>query len=101
MIDPHIVKLANDYLDLCAAENSPATLIGMHWYIDRHYKTLPLLEEVNEALKQRPNVYVQRINGAIVFSPDGTKRTITSEDLKQADKQYRKEFALALKKLRK
>lgn len=56
MISPHVVKLATDYLDQCAAENQQATLVGMHWYIDGHDKTLPLLKEVNEALMQAANV---------------------------------------------
>jgi hypothetical protein len=99
MISTHVVKLATEYLDQCAAENQQATLVGMHWYIDGRDKTLPLLEEVNEALMQRASVYVQRVNGAVVFSSIGSERVVTVEDMKRADKQYRKEFAVALKKL--
>ena len=99
MISTHVVKLATEYLDQCSARNQQATLVGMHWYIDGRDKTLPMLEEVNEALMQRASVYVQRLNGEVVFASSGSERAITAEDMKRADKQYRKEFAVALKKM--
>lgn len=99
MISTHVVKLATEYLDQCTAKNQPATLVGMHWYIDGLNKTIPMLDEVNEALMQRASVYVQRLNGAVVFVSSGSERTITAEDMKRADKQYRKEFAVTLRKL--
>ena len=99
MISAHVVRLAVEYLDQCAAKNQQATLVGMHWYIDGRDKTLPLLEEVNDALMQRSSVYVQRANGAVVFASSGSERTVTAEDMKEADKQYRKEFGAALKRL--
>lgn len=73
----------------------------MHWYIDGGDKTLPLLEEINEALRQRPAVYVQRGTNGIVFASAGTERILTSEDMKQADNQSRKEFSAALRKIAK
>jgi exopolysaccharide biosynthesis predicted pyruvyltransferase EpsI len=101
VIDPHVVKLATEYLDQRNSENHQATLVGMHWYIDGRNKTLPTLEEVNEALSKRANVRVQRLHGAVVFGLGGTKRAVTIEDMRKADKSYRKEFAAALKKLNK
>jgi hypothetical protein len=101
MISSHIVKLATDYLDQCAAESTKATLVGMHWHIDGSDKSLPLLDEVNEALSQRPSVYVQRINNEVVFTQTGTERAITTDDMKLADKQYRKEFSVVLRGLEK
>jgi hypothetical protein len=101
MISSHIVKLATDYLDQCTAKSGKATLVGMHWYIDGRDKSLPLLDEVNEALSLRPSVYVQRINDEVVFTHSGTERAITTDDIKLADKHYRKEFSIALKRLEK
>jgi len=99
MISAHVVRLATEYLDQCAAKQETATLVGMHWYIDSRHKTLPLLEELNEALRQRPTVHVQRGPKGIVLASAGTERTLTDEDMKQADSQYRKEFAAALKRI--
>lgn len=100
MIDTNVVKLATEYLDECQRKNSPATLVGMHWYIDGRNKTIPLTEEINEALAQRPSIRVHRINGRVFFVSDGTYRSITDEDMKQANKQYRKEFSAAYKELK-
>ena len=100
MIDPHVIKLGTEYLDHCAATNEQATLVGMHWYIDGRNKTLPLLEEVNEALAQRPSFHVKRERGAVVFASAGSEPIVTAEDMRLADKQYRKEFAAALRKLK-
>lgn len=99
MNSPHVVNLAIEYLDGCAAKHESATLVGMHWYIDSREKTLPLLDELNEALKQRPTVHVQRGPKGVVFESTGTERSLTHEDMKLADRQYRKEFAAALKRL--
>ena len=99
-ISAHVVGLAIEYLDQCAAEKREATLVGMHWYIDGRNKTMPLLEEINQALQQRPTVRIQRVKGAVVFSPNGSDGIVTHEDMRHADKQYRREFSAALKALR-
>jgi hypothetical protein len=99
MIDAHVVQLITDYLDQCITKGSQATLVGVQWYVDGRNKTLPLLEEINEALRHRPSLLVERLNGAVVFSLSGTEKVITAEDLRLADKQYRKEFSVAYKKL--
>ncbi len=98
MIDPNVVRLAVEYLDQCKTNNTQATLVGMHWHIDASNKTLPLLDEVNEALTHRPSIHVQRTNGLVIFGSDGTERAVSNEDMKRADKQYRKEFSAALKR---
>ncbi|HEX7031022.1 MAG TPA: hypothetical protein VF254_10515 [Gammaproteobacteria bacterium] len=98
MIDPEIVRLALEYLDYCEAEGCRATLVGMHWYIDARHRTLPLIEEVNEALRRRENVFVRRETGLVVFASSGTERAVNGEDMKASDARYRKEFAAALKK---
>ncbi len=99
MINSRSVELATEYLDQYAEKNQQPTLVGMHWHIDGRNKTLPLAEEINEALRQRPLVYVQRAGGTVVFSHNGHDRTVTAEDMKQADKQYRREFATAYRAL--
>jgi len=95
-ISPQVVKLATEYLDDCTANKSPATLVGMHWYIDGRNKTLPSTEEVNAALSQRPSLGVERIEGRVIFTVNG-KHTVTKEDMREADSQYRREFARKLK----
>ena len=98
MIDPHVVKLAVQYLDDCLGRKTAATLVGMHWYIDGRNKTLPLTEEVNAALSERPALGAERMEGRVVFTHAG-KDLVTSEDMRYADKQYRREFAEKLREL--
>jgi hypothetical protein len=100
MLDTHVVKLAVEYLDQCVAGGQRPTIVGMHWYIDGRNKTMPLLSEVNEALRQRPQLRVARQDGIVVFSPEGSETLVTAEDMRKADKQYRKEFAAELRKLK-
>ena len=96
MIDSHVVELAIEYLDDCIARKLPATLVGMHWYIDARNKTIPLTEEVNAALTQRPALGVERIGGRVVFT-HSSEHSVTKEDMRHADRQYRREFARKLK----
>lgn len=100
MINAHVVDLAVGYLDECLATGRLATLVGMHWHIDGRNKTLPVLGEVNEALAWRPRVFVSRPNGDVVFSDQGTERSVTADDLRRADGQYRAEFSEELRRLR-
>ena len=100
MISQANVALAVEYLNRCRAERKLATLVGTFWYIDAKNKLVPELEEINEALKQRGEVFVERVNGEVVFSPTGSTREVTAEDMRAADRQYRKEFAAAYAKLR-
>jgi hypothetical protein len=98
-IDSHVVRLAIEYLDNCVANGSPATLVGMHWYIDGRNKTLPLRDEVNAALSERPSLGVKHVEGRVVFTTGG-KLAVTNEDMRHADKQYRREFDRKLRKLK-
>ena len=100
MIDANVVRLAVEYLDSCLAAGTEATLVGMHWHIDGRNKTPPLLDEVNEALRQRPKLLVTRHSGGIVFSLSGVDTGVTSDEMKRADRQYRKEFSAKLRELR-
>ncbi len=93
MVDVHVVGLAVEYLDECQRNGQVATLVGMYWHIDGRNKTMPLLSEVNDALAQRPQFFVSRPHGAVVFSVHGTERVVTADDMRVADGQYRAEFA--------
>ena len=100
MISRANVDLALKYLDECRAEGKPATLVGALWYVDAHNKLVPDTEEINAALKKREDIFVQRVSGAVVFGSAGSEREVTAEDMRVADRQYRKEFAAAYAKLR-
>jgi hypothetical protein len=100
MLSPHVVKLAVEYLDQCEAAGQKATIVGMHWHIDGRNKTMPLLGEVNEALRQRPHLRVSLQDGIVVFSPAGSEVLVTADDMRRADNQYRAEFSAELRKLK-
>ena len=87
MISERVVRLITEYFDECATSKSQATLVGILGYVDYRNKTLPMVEEVNEALRQRPS--------ALTYVP-----LVSVEQMRQADRQYRKRFSQALKKLR-
>jgi hypothetical protein len=61
---------------------------------------MPLLIEINEALKQRPHLRVMRQDGIVAFSPGGSEAVIMADDMHRADKQYRAEFSAELRKLK-
>lgn len=100
MIAPRVVQLAVEYLDECKKSNKPATLVGMHWFIDGANKTIPATEEINEALKQRPEMRFQRTKDNVVFSIHGSEVDVTNDDMMRAYKQYKKEFHATLRKLK-
>lgn len=100
MLDNRVVSLAVEYLDACQSEGREATLVGMHWHIDGRNKTMPLLNEVNAALTQRPNMRVSRDNGRVVFSALGAEVVVTSEDMRRAENDYRSDFSAQLRALR-
>ena len=91
MLSDRVVRMITDYLDECATLKREATLVGMHWYVDSHNKTLPTVEEVNAALRQRPS---------FLAAITGNAPLVSEENMRQADREYRKEFSEALKRLR-
>ena len=88
MINPRVVDLVTAYLDECAASGAEATLIDVLWYVDARFKSLPMVEEVNEALRRRP-VRLVGVSGSHSFA--------SSDDMSCADREYRKQFSRALK----
>ena len=98
MISANVVNLAIEYLDMCAVEQKTATLVGMYWHIDSRNKSVPLVEEVNEALKLRPQVLVSRENASVVFSLNGFEHAVAATDMAQAYLQYIEEFNAAYKR---
>jgi hypothetical protein len=99
MISDHAVKLATKYLDYCFEKNKEATLVGMLNEVDYRERVILNLEEVNEALTQRPSVYVQRVDEKVIFSSTNGDRAITAADLQQGIEDYRDWFAAEFKKL--
>ena len=93
MIDKSAVKFATEYLDKQFAAGEPADLIGMLNHVDYFERVVMVLEEVNETLKQRPSIYVRRVEGKIVFSQsDGDETEITEEDLRRNVQMYHEWF---------
>lgn len=100
MIDSNVVDLAVEYLDQGDTEGAKCTLVDMHWYIDGRDKTIPFTEEVNEALKRRPSIFIRRDKGLVRFVSGSGDRSVSDTDMKLADAQYRKEFSAAYAKMR-
>ena len=94
-----IVHFIIEYLDHCGTSHEDATLVGMHWYVDGREKTVPDVDEVNKALKKRPTIYVQRGANGVVFASSGTDRTVTADDMAQAQRQYAEALRVAVGKL--
>ena len=100
MLCANVVRLIVEYLSHSSVDGTRATLTGVLWYVDSRAKTLPSPEEVNAALAEFPAIRVERESGHVVFGNDGAGSSVNSEDMKLADRQYRREFSAALKKLR-
>lgn len=83
MIDEFAVKLAVEYLDRNFAHGTPADLVGMLDHVDYYDRVVMVLEEVQEVLKQRPCVYVQRVDGRVIFIQSCGDREITEEDFER------------------
>ena len=99
MISDHVVNWATKYLDKCFEAHEPATLVDMLNYIDYFERDIAVTEEVNEALRQRPSVYVQRESARIEFTSTGSNRMVTDDDMRRAFDIYEKEFWALNKKL--
>jgi hypothetical protein len=99
MTQPHIVSLAVRYLDR-EVDDPRWSLMGLMEYVDAWDKTIIETDEVNEALRQRPEIWVVRLDGGIVFSSGPGERKVTDADLKETYDAYTKDFALRLEKLR-
>ncbi len=99
MIDELAVKFATEYLDKHLAKGGPADLVGMLNHVDYFERVVMVVDEVNETLRQRPSVYVQRIDGRIVFNQSHGDREITEEDLSRNVQMYRKWFEVQYKAL--
>jgi len=97
MIDEFAVKFAVEYLDRQFAKGNPTDLIGMLNHVDYFERVVMVVEEVNEALKERPSVYVQRIDGRIVFNQSSGDREITEEDLSRNVQIYYEWFKVQYK----
>lgn len=92
MIDDSAVSRAAAYLDNCLEQSREPALVEMLEFVDAFDKVILNREEVNEALKQRPSIFVNRIEGRIVFSLTGTEREITEDDLRLNFEIYIKQF---------
>jgi hypothetical protein len=99
MIDEFAVKFATEYLDKRFANGDPADLVGMLNHVDYFDRVVMVVNEVNETLKQRPSVYVQRIDGRVVFNQSDGDREITEEDLDRNVQMYNKWFEAQYKAL--
>lgn len=101
MIDPYAVKHATEYLDGQFAKGEPADLVGMLNHVDYFERVVMVLDEVNETLRQRPSVFVERVDGRVVFNQNAGDREITTEDLERNHKMYHEDFWARYKELEK
>ena len=92
MIDEHAVKFAVEYLDRRFANGEHADLVGMLKHVDYFERVVIVREEVQEALKERPSVFMQRVDGRVIFTKTFGGREITDEDLERNTQMYRDEF---------
>jgi hypothetical protein len=91
MIDEIAVKFAIEYLDRSLAKGEPADLADMLNHVDYYERVVMEKEEVLEVLNQRPTVYVQRVNGRVVFTHSAGDREITEDDLNRSVALYQDE----------
>ena len=99
MIDEFAVKFATEYLVKQFKKGETADLVGMLNHVDYFERVVMVLDEVNETLKQNPSVYVQRIDGRIVFNQSQGDREITEEDLNRNVQMYHEWFEAQRKRL--
>jgi len=92
MIDEIAVKLAIEYLDGHFANGEPADLVGMLNHVDFYERVVMVREEIQEVLNQRPSVYVQRVDGRVIFTQSSGDREITEEVLKRNVQMYHDGF---------
>lgn len=99
MIDDFAIKFAIEYLNKQFANGETADLVGMFNHVDYFGRVVMVLDEVNEALRRTPSVYVQRIDGRIVFNQSKGDREITDEDLNRNVQMYQEWFEAQRKRL--
>ena len=68
MIDEYAIQFAIEYLEGKFASGEPADLIGMLNHVDYHERVVMQRQELDEALRKCPSVYVQRLDGRIIFT---------------------------------
>jgi len=92
MIDKHAVKLAVEYLERCFAKGEPADLVGMLNHVDYFERVVMVREEVQDALKECPSVYLQRVDGRVIFTQSFGDRQIIEEDVNRNIQMYHDKF---------
>jgi hypothetical protein len=85
MIDEFAVKFAIEYLDRSFANGEQADLVGMLNHVDYFERAVMDREEVLQALKQRPSVSIQRVDGRIIFDQSSGDQEITEEELQRCE----------------
>ena len=98
MIDDFAVKFETEYLDKKFDKGEP-DLVGMLNHVDYFERVVMVVDEVNETLRQRQSIYVQRIDGRIVFSQSLGDREITEDDLNRNVQMYYEWFKAQSKAL--
>ena len=91
-LDEFAVRFAVEYLDKQFATGKPADLVGMLNHVDYFERVEMVLEEVNQTLRRRPAIHVQRISDRIVFDQQSGDREITDEDLNRNVQMYKEWF---------
>lgn len=101
MIDEHVLNTALKYLDHCSSNGEQPTLVEMWNFVDYYLRSDLPAAVVNEALRRRPGLFVQRIDGRVVFSKFEGESEVTDEDVKRNFEIYSAEFWAKHKELHK
>jgi hypothetical protein len=87
--DAHIVAMAIRYLDH-EIDDPGWSLMGLMEYIDAYEKTIISAEDVNEALRLRPEISIVRSDRGILFCSDSEERSVTDAELAETTMHTRK-----------
>lgn len=99
MIYEDVIELAVKYLEETFAEGKRADLPRMLMYVDAHDHIVMERDEVNEVLKRRPSVAVERTDGRIIFVHAAGDREIGEDDMRRNVAMYHDDFAAMARRL--
>ena len=61
-------------------------------HVDYYERVVMVKEELDEVLSHFPSVFIQRVDGRVVFTQSSGDREITEDDLKRTIQMYNDDF---------